>query len=123
MTGCCHQSILTVADFAREKITGAEKLYGVNGGLHIVPFGPMDPQREHIVKGMGKYNFQKIACNHCTGLAAVEKMIELWGIRLCGERAAMDPRVIFTSAMAMKWFLLKRFSNFTNRYGVISKAG
>jgi 7,8-dihydropterin-6-yl-methyl-4-(beta-D-ribofuranosyl)aminobenzene 5'-phosphate synthase len=37
----------------------------------------MDPKREHIVKGMGKYNFQKIACNHCTGLAAVEKMIEL----------------------------------------------
>ena len=37
----------------------------------------MDSKREHIVKSMGKYNFQKIACNHCTGLAAVQRMIEL----------------------------------------------
>ena len=26
---------------------------------------------------MGKYNFKKVACNHCTGAAAVQKMIEL----------------------------------------------
>lgn len=26
---------------------------------------------------MGKYNFKKIACNHCTGEVAVKKMIEL----------------------------------------------
>jgi len=77
VTGCCHQTILTFADFAREKIAGAEKMYGVYGGLHIAPFGPLDPKGEQIVKGMGKYNFQKVACNHCTGLAAVEKMIEL----------------------------------------------
>jgi len=37
----------------------------------------MNPDREHIVKEMGKYNFKKIACNHCTGLAAVKRMIEL----------------------------------------------
>jgi len=37
----------------------------------------MNPKRENIVKGMAKYNFKKIACNHCTGLVAVEKMIEL----------------------------------------------
>ena len=77
VTGCCHQSILTFADFAREKIVGGEKMYGLYGGLHIAPFGPLNPDREHIVKGMGKYNFQKIACNHCTGLAAVQKMVEL----------------------------------------------
>ncbi len=77
VTGCCHQSILTFADFAQEKIVGAESMYGVYGGLHIAPFGPMNPKREHIVKGMAKYNFKKIACNHCTGLVAVKKMIEL----------------------------------------------
>jgi len=77
VTGCCHQSILAFADFAQKKIAGGEKMYGVYGGLHIAPFGPMDPKREHIVKEMGKYNFQKVACNHCTGLAAVQKMIEL----------------------------------------------
>ena len=77
VTGCCHQSILTFADFAQKKILGGDKMYGVYGGLHIAPFGPMNPQREHIVKGMAKYNFEKIACNHCTGEVAVKKMIDL----------------------------------------------
>ena len=77
VTGCCHQSILTFADFARDKIAGGEKMFGVYGGLHIAPFGPLDSKGEHMVKGMGKFNFQKIACNHCTGQAAVQKMIEL----------------------------------------------
>ena len=77
VAGCCHQKILTLADFAQKKILGGENMYGVYGGLHIAPFGPMNPDREHIVKGMAKYNFQKIACNHCTGLVAVQKMIEL----------------------------------------------
>ncbi len=26
---------------------------------------------------MAKYNFKKVACNHCTGLPAVNRMIEL----------------------------------------------
>lgn len=77
VTGCCHQSILKFADFAQEKIVGGDNMYGVYGGLHIAPFGPMNPGREHIVKGMAKYNFKKIACNHCTGLVAVQKMVEL----------------------------------------------
>ncbi len=77
VTGCCHQTILTLADFAQNNIVGGENLYGVYGGLHIAPFGPMNPEREHIVKGMGKYNFRKVACNHCTGLAAVQRMVEL----------------------------------------------
>jgi len=77
VTGCCHQSILTFADFAQKKILGGENMYGVYGGLHIAPFGPMNADREHIVKGMAKYNFKKIACNHCTGEVAVKRMIEL----------------------------------------------
>jgi 7,8-dihydropterin-6-yl-methyl-4-(beta-D-ribofuranosyl)aminobenzene 5'-phosphate synthase len=77
VTGCCHQSILTLADFAAEKIKDGDAMYGVYGGLHIAPFGPLNPEREHIIKGMAKYDFKKIACNHCTGLAAVQKMIDL----------------------------------------------
>lgn len=52
-------------------------MYGLYGGLHIAPFGPINPEREFIIKEMGKYNFKKIACNHCTGLVAVKRMIEL----------------------------------------------
>jgi len=77
VTGCCHQGILTFADFAKNKIAGGDRMYGVYGGLHIAPFGPIDPKRAHLITGMANYNFEKVACNHCTGLAAVEKMIEL----------------------------------------------
>jgi 7,8-dihydropterin-6-yl-methyl-4-(beta-D-ribofuranosyl)aminobenzene 5'-phosphate synthase len=77
VTGCCHQNILTTAEFARQKIAGGEKLYGVYGGLHIAPFGPLQEEGEKIVKGMAKFNFQKVACNHCTGLPAVQKMIDM----------------------------------------------
>lgn len=77
VSGCCHQSIITFADFAQKKIVGGDNMYGVYGGLHIAPFGPMNPERAHIVEGMAKYNFKKVACNHCTGLVAVQKMIEL----------------------------------------------
>jgi 7,8-dihydropterin-6-yl-methyl-4-(beta-D-ribofuranosyl)aminobenzene 5'-phosphate synthase len=77
VTGCCHQGILTFADFAQEKIVGGDNMYGVYGGLHIAPFGPVQPEREYLITGMAKYNFKKVACNHCTGLAAVQKMVEL----------------------------------------------
>ena len=77
VTGCCHQSILAFADYSRENIVGGDSMYGVYGGLHIAPLGPLNPESQHVVTEMGKYNFKKIACNHCTGLAAVKKMIEL----------------------------------------------
>jgi 7,8-dihydropterin-6-yl-methyl-4-(beta-D-ribofuranosyl)aminobenzene 5'-phosphate synthase len=77
VTGCCHQGILTFADFATEQIAGGDQMYGVYGGLHIAPFGPISPEREYLIKGMAKYQFKKVACNHCTGLAAVQKMVEL----------------------------------------------
>ena len=77
VTGCCHQSILTLADFGQKKIVGGETMYGVYGGLHIAPFGPLKEKAEKTVRGMAKYNFKKVACNHCTGLPAVKKMIEL----------------------------------------------
>jgi len=77
VTGCCHQNSITFADFAIDKIEGGDNMYGIYGGLHIAPFGPMNKDREFIVKEMGKYNFKKVACNHCTGEVAVKRMIEL----------------------------------------------
>ena len=77
ITGCCHQNTITFANFGRDKIKGGDKMYGLYGGLHIAPFGPINKDREFIIQEMGKYNFKMIACNHCTGLAAVERMVEL----------------------------------------------
>ena len=76
VTGCCHQTILTFADFAQNELVGGDNLYGVYGGLHIAPFGPLNEKQEQLVRSMAKYNFKKVACNHCTGLPAVQKMIE-----------------------------------------------
>lgn len=77
VTGCCHQTIPVLAHFARKRILGGENLYGFYGGLHIAPFGPLTPEAEKMVLEIGKYGFRKIACNHCTGLSAVERMMAL----------------------------------------------
>lgn len=77
VTGCGHQTIPTLAEFARKRMLGGENLYGLYGGLHIAPFGPLTPEAEKMVIGMGRYGFKKVACNHCTGLPAVQKMVEL----------------------------------------------
>jgi 7,8-dihydropterin-6-yl-methyl-4-(beta-D-ribofuranosyl)aminobenzene 5'-phosphate synthase len=37
----------------------------------------LDVKGEKVINEMAKYNFKKIACNHCTGIEAVIKMIEL----------------------------------------------
>lgn len=77
ITGCCHQTITRFADYARENLAGADKLHGLYGGLHIAPFGPLKPEQEALITAMGGYGFEKIACNHCTGLPAVEMMTKL----------------------------------------------
>ncbi len=85
VSGCCHQTINTFADFARSNVKGGEKLYGLYGGLHIAPFGGLDPFQKKIVKSMGNYGFKKMACNHCTGLESVKMMKDL-GYPVVGGR-------------------------------------
>lgn len=77
VTGCCHQNALALSDFSINNLVGGDKLFALYGGLHIAPFGPLNPEGEQVVTGMGKYNYKHIACNHCTGLPAVQKMVEL----------------------------------------------
>jgi len=77
VTGCCHQTITAFAEYAQKYLLGGENLYGLYGGLHSAPFGILTPDKEKMIIDMEKFGFQKIAANHCTGLAAVKKMIEL----------------------------------------------
>jgi 7,8-dihydropterin-6-yl-methyl-4-(beta-D-ribofuranosyl)aminobenzene 5'-phosphate synthase len=77
LAGCCHHNVLTTAKFGRDKIKGGENMYGIYGGLHISPFGPLNAESEKVVAEMAEFNFKKVACNHCTGIAAVQKMHEL----------------------------------------------
>ena len=75
VTGCCHMGIITYMETVRKKIKGGEKVYAVQGGLHISPFEDWDPQYDDLVLALNKYNIQHIGANHCTGFIAVEKMI------------------------------------------------
>lgn len=77
LTGCGHHSFERIAAFAAERLARGETLHGLYGGLHIAPFGPLSPEQAARVRDMGRYGFSRIACNHCTGLAAVELMVEL----------------------------------------------
>lgn len=76
-TGCCHQNILTFSDYAVKNLNGKDRLYGLYGGLHIAPFGKLDDEGRGWVDKMGSYGFKQVAANHCTGLLAVQRMLEL----------------------------------------------
>lgn len=77
VTGCCHQNILTFADYAVNNLEAKGKLYGLYGGLHIAPFGKLGDEERGWIDKMGSYGFKKIAANHCTGLLAVQRMVDL----------------------------------------------
>jgi 7,8-dihydropterin-6-yl-methyl-4-(beta-D-ribofuranosyl)aminobenzene 5'-phosphate synthase len=76
VTGCCHQSIIRFAETAYREIKYEnDNLYGIYGGLHISPFEDWDPKYDDLVISLGKYGFEKIGCNHCTGVLCAKKFI------------------------------------------------
>ena len=76
VTGCCHQSIIRFAETAYREIKYEnDNLYGIYGGLHISPFEDWDPKYDDLVISLGKYGFEKIGCNHCTGILCAKKFI------------------------------------------------
>jgi 7,8-dihydropterin-6-yl-methyl-4-(beta-D-ribofuranosyl)aminobenzene 5'-phosphate synthase len=76
VTGCCHQSIIQFAETAfREIKYENDKFHGIYGGLHISPFEDWDPKYDDLVLSLGKYGFEKIGCNHCTGILCAKKFI------------------------------------------------
>jgi len=77
VTGCCHQTVANFVAFARERLVDGDNLFGLYGGLHIAPFGPLKPKQEAAVEAISKLGFQKIAANHCTGLPAVRRLVDL----------------------------------------------
>ncbi|MBI5523259.1 MAG: MBL fold metallo-hydrolase [Desulfarculus sp.] len=77
VTGCCHQGVTALLDFARQHLAGGQDLHGLYGGLHLAPFGQLSPQAEEAIFNLEQYGLKKLAVNHCTGLKAVELMREL----------------------------------------------
>ena len=77
VSGCCHQGIIKFADTAYRKLKYEnDKMYGIYGGLHISPFDDWDPKYDDLVISMGDWGFEKIGCNHCTGILTAKKFKE-----------------------------------------------
>lgn len=76
ITGCCHQGIIKFANTAYTELKyDNDQMYGIYGGLHISPFDDWDPKYDDLVISLGKWDFKKVGCNHCTGLLTAEKFI------------------------------------------------
>jgi 7,8-dihydropterin-6-yl-methyl-4-(beta-D-ribofuranosyl)aminobenzene 5'-phosphate synthase len=77
VTGCCHQGIIKFVETAYKEIKYEnDNLFGLYGGLHISPFEDWDPKYDDLVISLGKYDFDRIGCNHCTGIVTAKKFIE-----------------------------------------------
>jgi 7,8-dihydropterin-6-yl-methyl-4-(beta-D-ribofuranosyl)aminobenzene 5'-phosphate synthase len=77
VSGCCHQGMSKFAGFAKEGIDGGQKLYGFYGGLHIAPYERLSSKGQFAIDGLAECEFERIGCNHCTGLIAIEKMLDM----------------------------------------------
>jgi 7,8-dihydropterin-6-yl-methyl-4-(beta-D-ribofuranosyl)aminobenzene 5'-phosphate synthase len=95
VTGCCHQGIISYMEEVRKKILGGQKIYAVQGGLHISPFEDWDPQYDDLIMAFNKYGVQKIGCNHCTGFITAEKMIKAGLPVVKGTARHMSKRDIY----------------------------
>ncbi len=76
VTGCGHGGVLNLLDYARRTFRGGERIHAIYGGLHISPLEDWDESREQVIGALSGYGIAKVACNHCTGSTAVEKMLE-----------------------------------------------
>ena len=76
VTGCCHEGVVDFLEYGKNSIV-CDKIHAIYGGLHIAPFGTLNEQQEAMIHKLGNYKLEKIACNHCTGEPAVDKMVEM----------------------------------------------
>ena len=76
VTGCCHPGVLGLLEYAQENLDGFSEFHGVYGGLHIAPFEEWGPAQEELLDKLQTYKLQQLACNHCTGVLTVQKMLE-----------------------------------------------
>jgi len=76
VTGCCHPGVIGLLEYAQEAFEGFTEFHGVYGGLHISPFEEWGPAQDELLDKLKSYRLQQLACNHCTGILTVQKMLE-----------------------------------------------
>ncbi|KAF0117622.1 MAG: beta-lactamase-like protein [Rhodospirillaceae bacterium] len=53
----------------------------------------LTPEQEQVIAGLKRFGFRRIAANHCTGVAAVERMAAL-GYPVVGGLGSSSPLVL-----------------------------
>jgi 7,8-dihydropterin-6-yl-methyl-4-(beta-D-ribofuranosyl)aminobenzene 5'-phosphate synthase len=53
-----------------------DQFHGLYGGLHISPFDDWDPKYDDLVISLRDWHFERIGCNHCTGIMTANKLID-----------------------------------------------
>jgi len=76
LTGCGHTGVINLLEYARRTFKGGNAIHAVYGGLHISPFEEWSEDREKLIQALGDYHIEHWGCNHCTGIKAVQKMLE-----------------------------------------------
>ncbi len=77
VTGCCHPGVLALLEYAKETFDGFLEFHAVYGGLHISPFEEWGPAQDELLDKLKSYRLHRLACNHCTGVLTITKMLEL----------------------------------------------
>jgi 7,8-dihydropterin-6-yl-methyl-4-(beta-D-ribofuranosyl)aminobenzene 5'-phosphate synthase len=64
-------------NYARATFKGGQQIYAVHGGLYTSPFEECDAEQDKVLRALQEYHINQIGCNYCTGIKAVEKMLDI----------------------------------------------
>ena len=95
VTGCCHMGIITYMEYVKQHFVNADKIYAIQGGMHISPFEDWDPQYDDLVLALHRYGIEKLAPNHCTGYVTAEKMLKVGLPLIKGTARNMSKRDLY----------------------------
>lgn len=76
--GCAHAGLINIVEHARE-VTGESRVYGIIGGTHLGP-APVE-QQEATISYLKELDLQFLGANHCTGLAVISRLANIFGAR------------------------------------------
>lgn len=76
--GCAHAGLINIVEHARE-VTGESRVYGIIGGTHLGP-APVE-QQEATINYLKELDLQFLGANHCTGLAVISRLANIFGPR------------------------------------------
>lgn len=76
--GCAHAGLINIVEHARE-VTGESRVYGIIGGTHLGP--ATVEQQEASINYLRELDLQFLGANHCTGLAVISRLANIFGPR------------------------------------------